>query len=66
MTKTLNTSVVFKGGLFFAKPMRDQNFVTILDPFRVKYGRVISGIMGLVSVLNDIMWMPITLTALGE
>uniref|UniRef100_H3D7A0 Solute carrier family 5 member 7 n=1 Tax=Tetraodon nigroviridis TaxID=99883 RepID=H3D7A0_TETNG len=62
---TAYASTFIIGGLFFAKPMRDQNFVTILDPFRVKYGRVISGIMGLVSVLNDIMWMPITLTALG-
>lgn len=41
-------------------------FVTLLDPFHVRYGKVLAGIMAVVSVLNDITWMPITLTGLGK
>lgn len=64
MTKT--SLGVFQGGFFFAKPMRDKNFVTLLDPFHTKYGKVLAGIMALVSVLNDVMWVPVTMTGLGE
>lgn len=65
-TTFFNLYVVFKGGLFFVEPMRAKNFVTLLDPFHVKYGKVIAAGMSLVSVLNDTMWVPITLTGLGK
>ncbi|XP_029691606.1 high-affinity choline transporter 1-like isoform X2 [Takifugu rubripes] len=52
-------------GFFFAKPMRDKNFVTLLDPFHQKYGKVVATVMSVVSVLNDILWVPIALTGLG-
>ncbi|TWW78498.1 High affinity choline transporter 1 Hemicholinium-3-sensitive choline transporter [Takifugu flavidus] len=52
-------------GFFFAKPMRDKNFVTLLDPFHQKYGKVVAAVMSVVSVLNDILWVPIALTGLG-
>uniref|UniRef100_A0A4W6DF93 Solute carrier family 5 member 7 n=1 Tax=Lates calcarifer TaxID=8187 RepID=A0A4W6DF93_LATCA len=30
------------GGLFFAKPMRDKKYITMMDPFQIKYGRVLT------------------------
>lgn len=46
--------------------MRDKNFVTLLDLFHQKYGKVVAAVMSVVSVLNDILWVPIALTGLGK
>ena len=32
------------GGLFFAKKMRDSEFVTMLDPLQNKYGRTLGAV----------------------
>lgn len=49
----------------FAKPMRDNKYVTVLDPFRVKYGKVLMVIQSLTSLLMDIVWLAGTLISLG-
>ncbi|KAI3363508.1 hypothetical protein L3Q82_012111, partial [Scortum barcoo] len=52
-------------GFVFAKPMRERNYVTILDPFQSKYGKVVTSGLSLASPLADILWVPTTLTGLG-
>ncbi|XP_044200949.1 high-affinity choline transporter 1-like [Thunnus albacares] len=53
------------GGLFFAKPMRDKNYITMMDPFQRKYGKSLSGLLAIVPFISEIMWVPVTLTSLG-
>ncbi|XP_035993028.1 high-affinity choline transporter 1 [Fundulus heteroclitus] len=53
------------GGLFFAKPMREKKYVTMMDPFQDKYGRVLSGALVLPCVLVDVLWVSCTLLGLG-
>ncbi|XP_068184080.1 high-affinity choline transporter 1-like [Antennarius striatus] len=60
----LSSSCIF-GGLVFAKPMREKNYVTMLDPFHVKYGKVITAGMSLFSVIYDLILSTTTLIGLG-
>ncbi|KAM3862839.1 high-affinity choline transporter 1-like [Diretmus argenteus] len=53
------------GGLFFAKPMRDQKYVTMMDPFQIKYGKVPTAALSLASLASEIMWVTGTLIGLG-
>ncbi|XP_068184116.1 high-affinity choline transporter 1-like [Antennarius striatus] len=53
------------GGLVFAKPMRERNFLTMLDPFHFKYGKEITAVLSLASLLTDLTWVPATLICLG-
>ncbi|XP_068184073.1 high-affinity choline transporter 1-like [Antennarius striatus] len=53
------------GGLVVAKAMRERNCVTMLDPFQIKYGKVITAGLSLVSLLLDLLWLPSTLIGLG-
>ncbi|XP_074503159.1 high-affinity choline transporter 1-like isoform X1 [Sebastes fasciatus] len=52
-------------GLVFAKPMRERNYVTMLDPFHAKYGKVLTAGLCLASVSLDVLWVPATLIGLG-
>ncbi|XP_008319724.2 high-affinity choline transporter 1-like, partial [Cynoglossus semilaevis] len=54
-----------QGGLVFAKPLRELNCVTMMDPFYFKYGKVITAGLSLSSLCIDLTWFPLTLTALG-
>ncbi|XP_059201598.1 high-affinity choline transporter 1-like [Centropristis striata] len=53
------------GGLFFAKKMRDKKYVTMMDPFQIKYGNVISGVLSVALLISDIIWVTGTLIGLG-
>ncbi|CAJ1053284.1 high-affinity choline transporter 1-like [Xyrichtys novacula] len=53
------------GGLFFAKPMREKKYITMMDPFQIKYGKVLSGALVLPSLLVDVLWVSCTLLGLG-
>ncbi|XP_068184082.1 high-affinity choline transporter 1-like [Antennarius striatus] len=53
------------GGLLFVKPLRDRNCVTMLDPFHIEYGKVITAGMSLIALFGDVAWIPATLTGLG-
>nr|XP_043884641.1 high affinity choline transporter 1-like isoform X2 [Solea senegalensis]XP_043884642.1 high affinity choline transporter 1-like [Solea senegalensis] len=53
------------GGLFFAKPMRDMKYVTMMDPFQINYGNVLSASLVLPALLMDVMWVACTLLGLG-
>ncbi|XP_068184111.1 high-affinity choline transporter 1-like [Antennarius striatus] len=52
-------------GVVFAKPLREGNCVTMLDPFHVKYGKVIAAVMSLATVLVDLTIIPSILIGLG-
>ncbi|KAM8852405.1 high-affinity choline transporter 1-like [Synchiropus picturatus] len=53
------------GGAIFVKPMRESNYITMLDPFHLKYGHVITAGLSLVVILLDLLWLPATLMGLG-
>ncbi|XP_023144900.2 high-affinity choline transporter 1-like [Amphiprion ocellaris] len=54
------------GGLFFAKTMRDRKYVTMMDPFQIKYGNLISGVLSVAILISDIFWVTGTLIGLGS
>ncbi|GLD70278.1 high-affinity choline transporter 1-like isoform X1 [Lates japonicus] len=53
------------GGLFFAKKMRDRKYVTMMDPFQIKYGKLISGVLSMAMLIAEITWVTATLIGLG-
>ncbi|XP_035461550.1 high-affinity choline transporter 1 isoform X1 [Scophthalmus maximus] len=53
------------GGLFFAEPMRDNKYVTMMDPFQIKYGKVPTAALSLAALVSEIMWVTGTLIGLG-
>uniref|UniRef100_A0A3Q2XKA3 High-affinity choline transporter 1-like n=1 Tax=Hippocampus comes TaxID=109280 RepID=A0A3Q2XKA3_HIPCM len=60
MPITISSSFII-GGVFLAKPMRDRKYVTMMDPFHDKYGKVISGVFSVALMLTDLVWVPSTL-----
>ncbi|XP_049614668.1 high-affinity choline transporter 1 isoform X2 [Syngnathus scovelli] len=62
----ITTSLSFLiGGIFLAKTMRERKYVTMMDPFRYKYGAVTSGVLSMALITTDIVWVPSTLIGLG-
>lgn len=54
------------GGFFFAKPMRENNYVTMMDPFQKKYGNIMSSVLIFPTLVADVLWVARTLVSLGE
>ncbi|XP_036820932.1 high affinity choline transporter 1-like [Oncorhynchus mykiss] len=52
-------------GLFFAKPMRSQRYVTMMDPFQLRYGNSITVALLLPALISDVLWVACILAALG-
>ncbi|TKS69255.1 High affinity choline transporter 1 Hemicholinium-3-sensitive choline transporter [Collichthys lucidus] len=59
-----SVSFIF-GGIFFAKPMREKKYITMMDPFQIRYGKVLSGALVLPVLLVDLLWVACTLLGLG-
>uniref|UniRef100_UPI0037E7ED78 high affinity choline transporter 1-like isoform X1 n=1 Tax=Semicossyphus pulcher TaxID=241346 RepID=UPI0037E7ED78 len=55
----------FLGGFFFAKPMRENKYVTMMDPFQQKYGNVLSSALIFPALVADVLWVARTLVSLG-
>ncbi|KAG7270384.1 hypothetical protein CRUP_024704 [Coryphaenoides rupestris] len=55
----------FLGGFFFAKPMRENKYLTMMDPFQIKYGNVLSSALILPALVADVLWVARTLVSLG-
>ncbi|XP_036827784.1 high affinity choline transporter 1 [Oncorhynchus mykiss] len=55
----------FLGGFFFAKPMRENKYVTMMDPFQIKYGNVLSSLLIFPALIADVLWVARTLVSLG-
>ena len=58
-------SLVF-GGILFAKRMRAEGYVTMLDPFQLKYGQRVGGLMFIPALLGEVFWSAAILSALGS
>ncbi|ELU11061.1 hypothetical protein CAPTEDRAFT_183218 [Capitella teleta] len=56
---------IMLGGFIFAKKMREARYVTMLDPFHNKYGRVMAALLYIPALLGDIFWTGAILSALG-
>jgi high affinity choline transporter 7 len=57
-------SLVF-GGFLFARKMRHEGYVTMLDPFQMKYGERMGGLLFIPALLGEIFWSAAILSALG-
>ncbi|XP_053273717.1 high affinity choline transporter 1 [Pleuronectes platessa] len=55
----------FLGGFFFAKPMRENKYLTMMDPFQQKYGNVLSVLLIIPALVADVLWVARTLVSLG-
>ncbi|XP_040030934.1 high affinity choline transporter 1 [Gasterosteus aculeatus] len=53
------------GALFFVKPIRSKNYVTLMDPFQEKYGDKVAAVLFIPALLGDILWVACILGALG-
>uniref|UniRef100_A0A672J6W0 Uncharacterized protein n=1 Tax=Salarias fasciatus TaxID=181472 RepID=A0A672J6W0_SALFA len=53
------------GALFFIKPIRSKNYVTLMDPFQEKYGNTVGAIIFIPAIIGDILWIACILGALG-
>lgn len=54
------------GALFFVKPIRSKQYVTLMDPFQQKYGNVVAAVLFIPSILADILWAACILGILGK
>ncbi|XP_024916794.1 high-affinity choline transporter 1-like [Cynoglossus semilaevis] len=52
-------------GLVFAKPLREKHCVTILDPFHVKYGKVLTAGLCVFTLFLDVISVAVVLIGLG-
>lgn len=57
-------SLVF-GGLLFANKMREQGYVTMLDPFQDAFGERMGGMLFIPALCGEVFWSAATLAALG-
>ncbi|XP_034080318.1 high affinity choline transporter 1-like isoform X1 [Gymnodraco acuticeps] len=55
----------FLGGFFFARPMRENRYLTMMDPFQQKYGNFMSSLLILPALVADVLWVARTLVSLG-
>ncbi len=46
--------------------MRKEGYVTLLDPFRERYGRVMAALLYIPALLGDVFWSASILSALGK
>eukprot|EP00066_Takifugu_rubripes_P022440 XP_011611706.1 PREDICTED: high affinity choline transporter 1-like isoform X1 [Takifugu rubripes] len=53
------------GALFFVKPIRSKQYVTLMDPFQQKYGNVVAAVLFIPSIMADILWAACILGILG-
>ncbi|XP_060937820.1 high-affinity choline transporter 1-like [Limanda limanda] len=51
--------------LVFAKPLREMQCVTMMDPFHIKYGQVLTAGLSLFSIFIDILELALTMICLG-
>ena len=53
------------GGLFFARPMRERGFTTLLDPMAKRFGKRWNGLYFFPALMGDLFWTSAILVALG-
>ena len=53
------------GGLFFARRMRQLEFVTLIDPLAARFGKHWSAVLSLPALLGEVLWSAELLVAIG-
>lgn len=53
------------GGIFFAKKMRENEYITMLDPLQDQYGNIMGAILYIPAFLGETFWSASILSALG-
>ena len=56
---------MYTGGLIYAKPMRENCYLTMLDPLYEQYGSVLVFMVYCASLCGDLFWTASILLALG-
>ena len=51
--------------MFFAKKMREANYITMLDPLQDRYGKVMGAFLYIPAFLGETFWSASILSALG-
>lgn len=46
--------------------MRNGEYLTMLDPFQIKYGKAVTACQSLASLVIDFTWVPSTLTGFAK
>ena len=46
--------------------MREKKYVTMMDPFQIKYGKAMTGLLVIPAIIGDVLWIACTLMALGK
>lgn len=46
--------------------MRDRKYVTMMDPFQIKYGNGLSALLSVAPLMSEIIWVTSTLISLGN
>ena len=54
------------GGLLFANKMREQGYVTMLDPLQDAFGERMGGMLFIPALCGEVFWSAATLAALGR
>ena len=56
---------LFPAGIFFAKRMREAEYMTMIDPFQNKLGDWMGAVLVIPAVCGEIFWSAAILGALG-
>jgi len=54
------------GGMLFANKMREQGYVTMLDPLQDAFGERMGGMLFIPALCGEVFWSAATLSALGN
>ncbi|GFR97262.1 high-affinity choline transporter 1 [Elysia marginata] len=57
--------IIFVAALFYAPKMRGEGFITMFDPFQLKYGKKMGGLLFIPQIFGDLFWSAAVLAALG-
>ncbi|XP_064202973.1 high-affinity choline transporter 1-like [Anguilla rostrata] len=52
-------------GFFFAKPLRGKGYVTMMDPFQLKYGDGLTCTLLIPALIGDLLWVACIMAGLG-
>lgn len=46
--------------------MRDRKYVTMMDPFHIKYGDKLTALLSMAVLMSEVIWVASTLISLGN
>ena len=65
-TSCSNSLIFYLGGIFFARRMRREGYVTMLDPLQDVFGGRMGGLLFLPALCGEVFWSAGILAALGN